>query len=52
MRFTFFIVVALWSFIGILVAVAVTVNHNKEVSFFGPTPVRHPNQSVYLLPDD
>jgi len=52
MRFTYFLVATLWSFIGVLVAVSMTVNRNKEVSFMGPTPVSHLNQYVYLLTDD
>ena len=52
MRFTYFLVATLWTFIGVLVTVAMTVNRNKEVRFMGPTPVSHLNQPVYLLPDD
>jgi len=48
MGFTYLLVATLWSFIGVLVAVSITVNRNKEVSFMGPVPVSYLNQSVYL----
>jgi len=38
MRFTYGLVLAIWSFIGLLVAVSTTVNRNQDVSFMGPTP--------------
>jgi len=38
MPFTSFLVAGLWSFIGVLVTVAMTVNRHREISFIGPTP--------------
>jgi hypothetical protein len=48
MTFTYALVVAIWSFIGVLVAVAMTVHRNQEYSFMGPTPVSYSNLSLNL----
>jgi hypothetical protein len=49
MRFTVFVVVTLWSFIGLLVALALALNRNQDFNFMGPTPVSRMN--AILLPD-
>jgi hypothetical protein len=49
MRFTVFVVAALWSIIGLLVASALALNRNQDFNFMGPTPVSRPD--AILLPD-